>query len=392
MYIRTEYPLAIKGMQTAISQSKEHGLLGENILGTGFDFDIEIREGSGAFVCGEETALIHSIEGKIPEPTQRPPYPAQVGIWGCPTVINNVETLANVPVIMNRSAEWYSKIGTQTSKGTKIFSLVGKINNSGLIEVPMGITLREIIYDIGGGIPGNKKFKAVQTGGPSGGCIPNDHIDLPIDYESLQDTDSIMGSGGMIVMDEDTCMVDVSKFFIQFTNDESCGKCTTCRDGSEALLEVLTRITEGEGQEGDLEYLEELGLAIRDASMCGLGTTLPNPVLSTIKYFKDEYEAHIQGKNCPALVCRDLIKYYILAEKCVGCLLCLKDCPAGAIQGELKHIHLIDQSKCTKCGICLEVCPPKVSAVVKVSGEEARALKTLEKPLPVEMFRKTLEA
>jgi len=366
-------------MQIALSQARDHGLLGEGILGSNFSFDIEIREGSGAFVCGEETSLIHSIEGESPEPRQRPPFPAQVGLWGCPTVINNVETLANVPVIINRGAEWYSEIGTKNSKGTKIFSLVGKINNTGLIEVPMGITLREIIYDIGEGIPGNKKFKAVQTGGPSGGCIPNSLIDLPIDYDSLKEAGSIMGSGGMIVMDEDTCMVDVAKFFIQFTNDESCGKCTTCRDGSEALLEVLTRITKGDGREGDIEFLEELSLAIKDASMCGLGTTLPNPVLSTLQYFKDEYIAHIKEKRCPALACKDLIKYYIQTDKCVGCRLCLKNCPVGAIAGLAKHPHIIDQAKCTKCGTCLDVCPPKISAVVKISGEEARNLKSLEK-------------
>ncbi len=307
VYVRTEYPLAIKRMQIAIQQAREYGLLGENILGTGFDFDLEIRQGSGAFVCGEETSLIHSIEGRSPEPTQKPPYPAQVGIWSCPTVINNVETLATVPVIINRGAVWFSGIGTQTSKGTKIFSLVGKINNTGLIEVPMGITLREIIYEIGDGIPGNRRFKAVQTGGPSGGCIPAELMDIPIDYESLVRAGSMMGSGGMIVMDEDTCMVDVAKFYVQFTNDESCGKCTTCRDGSQALLEVLTRITDGEGQEGDIEFLEELGLAIKDASMCGLGTTLPNPVLSTIRYFRNEYEEHIRYKRCPAVVCRGII-------------------------------------------------------------------------------------
>jgi NADH-quinone oxidoreductase subunit F len=307
VYMRTEYPLAIQCLQEAIAQARENGLLGEKILGSGFDFDIEIREGSGAFVCGEETSLIHSIEGKSPEPRQRPPFPAQVGLWGCPTVINNVETLANVPFIINRGAELYSRIGTATSKGTKIFSLVGKINNTGLIEVPMGITLREIIYEIGGGIPGNKRFKAVQTGGPSGGCIPSSLIDLPIDYESLKEAGSIMGSGGMIVMDEDTCMVDVAKFFVQFTYDESCGKCSACREGSDALLEVLTRISDGEGREGDLEFLEELGLAIKDASMCGLGQSLPNPVLSALRYFRDEFEAHLKYKRCPSVVCRGII-------------------------------------------------------------------------------------
>lgn len=388
IYVRTEYPLAIKRMAIALTQARENGLLGENILGSDFSFDIEIREGSGAFVCGEETSLIHSIEGKTPEPRQRPPFPAQVGIWGCPTVINNVETLATVPVIIHRGADWFSSIGTETSKGTKIFSLVGKINNTGLIEVPMGITLREIVYDIGGGIPENKKFKAVQTGGPSGGCIPASLIDLPIDYDSLTEAGSMMGSGGMIVMDEDTCIVDVAKFFIQFTNDESCGKCSTCRDGSDAMLEVLTRITNGNGMDGDIEFLEELGSAIKDASMCGLGTTLPNPVLSTVRYFRDEYEAHIKEKRCPALVCKPLIQYYILAEKCIGCTKCLKECPADAIKGELKYIHIIDQLKCTKCGTCLDVCPPKIAAVVKLSGEDIKRAKTLETPVSVKEFKK----
>ncbi len=370
IYIRTEYPLALKRMETAISQAREYGLLGHDILGSGFDFDIEIRGGSGAFVCGEETSLIHSIEGDIPEPRQRPPFPAQSGLWGCPTVINNVETLANVPVIIARGADWYSGIGTETSKGTKIFSLVGKINNTGLIEVPMGITLREIVYEIGGGIPDGKKFKAVQTGGPSGGCIPSSLIDSPIDFESLQKAGSMMGSGGMIVIDEDTCVVDISKFFIQFTNDESCGKCVSCRDGSDALLEVLNRISDGEGRAGDVEFLEELAETVKDASMCGLGQTLPNPVLSTLRYFRDEYDAHINEKRCPALHCRNLIQYYIDPDKCVGCLKCLKNCPTEAIMGELKFVHIIDQDKCSKCGQCLEECPPKVSAVIKVTGND----------------------
>ncbi len=385
IYVRTEYPLAIKRMQLAIQQAREYGLLGENILDSGFSFNLEIREGSGAFVCGEETSLIHSIEGKSPEPRQRPPFPAQVGIWGCPTVINNVETLATVPVIINRGAEWFSKIGTATSKGTKIFSLVGKINNTGLIEVPMGITLREIIYEIGGGIPNNRKFKAVQTGGPSGGCIPASLMDLPIDYESLTQAGSMMGSGGMIVMDEDTCMVDVAKFFLQFTNDESCGKCTTCREGSEALLEVLTRITNGEGREGDIEFLEELGQAIKDASMCGLGTTLPNPVLSTIRYFRDEYEAHLTYKRCPAKACKNLMAFWIDPALCQACLICKRECPAESIYGEKNIIHVIDQTKCTKCGTCFDVCPPRFNAIKKISGEP---IPVVERGIPVERKKK----
>jgi NADP-reducing hydrogenase subunit HndC len=388
IYVRGEYPLAVKRINLAISSAKDYGLLGTNILGTDFSFDLEIRQGSGAFVCGEETSLILSIEGRGPEPVQRPPFPAQSGIWGNPTVINNVETWATVPVILSRGADWFSKIGTETSKGTKIFSLVGKVNNAGLIEVPMGITLREIIYDIGGGIPNNKRFKSVQTGGPSGGCIPESMIDIPIDYESLTAAGSMMGSGGMIVMDEDTCMVDVAKFFIQFTNDESCGKCSTCRDGSEALHEVLTNITKGNGKEEDLEYLEEAGYAIKDASGCGLGQTLPNPVLSTLRYFRDEYEAHIKEKRCPALVCKDLIKYYILPDKCTGCKLCLKNCSAAAIKGDLKLVHVIDQSKCTKCGTCLDVCPPKVSAIIKVTGKEMENITGVEEPYPVERRKK----
>jgi len=382
IYVRSEYPLAIERMETAISQAREYGLLGKDILESGFDFDIEIREGSGAFVCGEESSLIHSIEGDIPEPRQRPPFPAQSGLWGFPTLINNVETLANVPAIIAKGAGWYSSIGTETSKGTKIFSLVGKINNTGLVEVPMGITLREVIYEIGGGIPGGKEFKAVQTGGPSGGCIPVAMLDSPIDYESLTKAGSMMGSGGMIVMDEDTCVVDVSKFFIQFTNDESCGKCVSCRDGSDAILEVLTRISGGTGKEEDIDFLTELGQTVKDASMCGLGQTLPNPVLSTLRYFKDEYEAHIKEKRCPALVCKHLIRYYIDPDKCVGCLKCLKICPVSAIQGELKYVHIIDQDKCTKCGQCLEVCPPKVTAVSKVSGNDMESLEQLPQIIP----------
>jgi NADP-reducing hydrogenase subunit HndC len=388
IYVRGEYPLAVKRINMAIASALDYGLLGDNILGTDFSFDLEIRQGSGAFVCGEETSLILSIEGRGPEPVQRPPFPAQSGIWGNPTIINNVETWATVPVILSRGADWFSQIGTETSKGTKIFSLVGKVNNAGLIEVPMGITLKEIIYEIGGGIPDKKKFKAVQTGGPSGGCIPESLIDIPIDYESLTEAGSMMGSGGMIVMDEDTCMVDVAKFFIQFTNDESCGKCSTCRDGSEALHEVLTNITNGEGKEEDLEYLEEAGYAIKDASGCGLGQTLPNPVLSTLKYFREEYEAHVKEKKCPSLVCKNLIKYYILPDKCTGCKLCLKNCSAGAIKGDLKLVHVIDQSKCTKCGVCLEVCPPKVSAIIKMTGKEIESITGMEEPYPVKARKK----
>jgi NADP-reducing hydrogenase subunit HndC len=369
VYIRNEYPLAMNRLEIALEQAREYGLLGENILDTDFNFDIKIQRGAGAFVCGEETALIASIEGGPPEPRQRPPFPAQSGVWRKPTNINNVETWANVPAIINRGAEWFASIGTEKSKGTKVFSLVGKISNTGLVEVPMGIRLREIIYDIGGGIPDGKQFKAVQTGGPSGGCIPAELLDLPVDYERLTEAGSIMGSGGMIVLDEDTCMVDIARYFLKFTNDESCGKCTSCREGSEALLEVLNRICQGEGREGDIEFLQELGEAIKDASMCGLGQTLPNPVLSTLRYFRDEYEAHIKEKRCPGYVCKDLIAYYIDPDKCKACLICLRNCPADAIIGDKDQIHVIDQSKCTKCGTCLEVCPSRFGAVIRLSGE-----------------------
>lgn len=356
VYIRNEYPLAMKRLEIAIDQARQYGLLGNNIFDTGFNFDIKIFRGAGAFVCGEETSLIASIEGKPPEPRQRPPFPAQSGVWGKPTNINNVETWATVPTIIFRGAEWFSAIGTEKSKGTKVFSLVGKINNTGLVEVPMGITLRKVIYDIGGGIPGGKKLKAVQTGGPSGGCIPAALIDLPIDYEQLTKIGSIMGSGGMVVMDEDTCMVDIARYFIKFTNDESCGKCSSCREGSEALLEILNRICNGEGEEEDIIFLEELGKAIKDASLCGLGQTLPNPVLSTLQYFKDEYEAHIKEKKCPAGVCKALVQYSVDKEKCNGCLLCAKNCPQNAITGKRKEPQTIDQDKCIKCNMCYEVC------------------------------------
>lgn len=363
VYIRNEYPLAVERLEIAIKQAREYGLLGENIFDTGFNFDVEIKRGAGAFVCGEETSLMASIEGRSPEPRQRPPFPVQSGLWGYPTNINNVETWATVPSIIIRNAEWFSSIGTEKSKGTKIFSLVGKINNTGLVEVPMGISLKEIIYDIGGGIPDGKKFKAVQTGGPSGGCIPASLIDLPVDYEKLAEVGSIMGSGGMIVMDEDTCVVDIAKYFLQFTNDESCGKCTSCREGSDALLEILNRISNGEGKEEDLVFLEELAYAIKDASLCGLGQTLPNPVLSTLRYFKDEYLAHIKEKKCPAKVCKALIQFSIDKEKCTGCQLCAKSCPQNVITGQRKEPHTIDQSKCIKCNMCFDVC--RFKAVIK---------------------------
>jgi NADH:ubiquinone oxidoreductase subunit F (NADH-binding)/ferredoxin len=362
LYVRTEYPLAIKRLKNAIMQAKSYGLLGENIFNSGFNFDLEITQGAGAFVCGEETSLIASIEGRPAEPRIRPPFPAQKGLYGQPTNINNVETWANIPVILSLGGDWYSSIGTEKSKGTKVFSLVGKINNTGLVEVPMGITLREIIYDIGGGIPHNKEFKAVQTGGPSGGCIPKSLIDSPVDYERLASAGSIMGSGGMVVMDEDTCVVDVAKFFLDFTQDESCGKCNSCREGTEVLLETLEKISQGDGTEEDLEFLEELAQGIKDASLCGLGQTAPNPVLSTLQYFKEEYKAHIIDKRCPAGVCKALIRISIEEEKCKACGLCKKLCPTEAISGEKKKPHYIDLEKCIKCKSCLSAC--KFEAIV----------------------------
>ena len=356
IYIRDEYPLALQNITTAIEQAEQMGLLGDNILGTGFNLRLIISKGAGAFVCGEETALIASIEGKIGEPRQRPPFPAVRGLWKKPTNINNVETWATVPVIFANGADWFSSIGTEGSKGTKIFSLVGKINNTGLVEVPMGTTLREVIYDIGGGIPEGKAFKAVQTGGPSGGCLPKEHLDLPIDYDSLFQAGSIMGSGGMIVMDENTCMVDVAKYFLNFLRDESCGKCISCREGTQRMWEIVNNITEGNSAESDIDLLEQLAVAVKDASMCGLGQTAANPVLSTTRYFKDEYLAHIRDKKCPAAVCKDLIQYSILPENCTGCLACIKPCPQEAITGELKQVHILDQEKCIKCGACFEVC------------------------------------
>ncbi len=356
IYVRDEYPLAVQRIKIAVQQAREYGLLGENIFDTGYHFDIEVIRGGGAFVCGEETALMASIEGKVGRPRSRPPFPAVKGLWGKPTNINNVETWANVPAIILRGAKWYASLGTEKSKGTKIFSLVGKINNSGLVEVPMGITLREIIFGIGGGIPNGKQFKAVQTGGPSGGCIPESLLDLTVDYEALTQAGAIMGSGGLIVMDENTCMVDVALYFVSFLVEESCGKCTPCRVGLQRMKEMLVKITEGEGEEGDIERLEKLAHVIGSGSLCGLGQTAPNPVLTTLKYFRNEYEAHIKQKKCPAGVCKKLIVYKINPQKCTGCRACVKVCPVDAISGEKKQVHVIDSQLCTRCGSCEEIC------------------------------------
>lgn len=374
IYVRMEYPLAVENVTTALKQAEDLGLLGDSILGSEFNFKIHVFKGAGAFVSGEETSLMASIEGRRAFPTQKPPFPAQKGLWGKPTNINNVETWANIPQIISKGSEWFSGIGTRNSKGTKIFSLVGKINNTGLVEVPMGISLREIIYEIGGGIKDGKEFKAVQTGGPSGGCIPSSMLDLPIDFDTLTKAGSMMGSGGMIVMDEDTCMVDVARYFLNFTQEESCGKCVPCRIGTKQLVDILTRITKGEGVDSDIQKLKELAKTVKDGSLCGLGQTAPNPVLTTLKYFQDEYEAHIKEGSCPALSCKDLICYFIEPDKCVGCLLCKKNCPVNAISGERKEIHVIDQSLCIKCGVCLDVCPPKVSAVSKYTGNERKKI------------------
>jgi len=363
VYIRAEYPLAVKRLAKAINDAREYGFLGNNILGTDFSFDIEIKYGAGAFVCGEETALIKSMEGERGEPTSKPPFPAEAGYWGKPTNVNNVETLANIPVIINKGANWFNKIGTEKSKGTKVFALAGKINNVGLIEVPMGITLREIIFDIGGGIKDGKKFKAVQTGGPSGGCLTEKDLDTPIDYDTLLAKGSMMGSGGMIVMDEDDCMVAVAKFYLEFTVDESCGKCTPCRVGNKRLYEMLEKVTSGKASMEDLEKIKLLSNVIKDTALCGLGQTAPNPVLSTITNFWDEYLAHVRNKKCPSGQCKELITYTINKDKCVGCTACLRVCPVYAISGKVREPHVIDQEKCIKCGACYTTC--KFNAIEK---------------------------
>jgi NADP-reducing hydrogenase subunit HndC len=378
IYVRQEYPLAVENVLLAIKTAEEYGLLGENILGSGFDFKVQVHMGAGAFVCGESTALMTALEGRVGEP--RPEYIRSniKGLYEKPSVLNNVETWANVPLIINKGSDWFTQYGTETSKGTKIFSLVGKITNTGLVEVPMGMPLNDIIFTIGGGIPDGKKFKAVQTGGPSGGCIPEDLLNLPVGFDELSNAGSMMGSGGMIIMDEDTCMVDVARYFIAFLTDESCGKCTPCREGLRQMLKILTRITQGKGKEGDIELLEELSETAKEAALCALGKSAPNPFLSTLKYFRDEYEAHIKEKRCPALSCKELISFYIDPDKCMACMTCARKCPANAIESAKKQIHVIDQDKCTKCGTCFEVCPDKFRAVTKISGEP------VPPPLPVD--------
>jgi len=363
VYVRAEYPIAVHRLQIAIDQAKEYGLLGKNIFDTGFDFDLEIRLGAGAFVCGEETALLTSIEGNRGEPRSRPPFPAVKGLFGKPTVLNNVETFANIPQIMLKGADWFASMGTEKSKGTKVFALGGNVTNVGLVEIPMGITLREIVEEIGGGVPNGKKFKAAQTGGPSGGCIPAEHFDVPIDYENLASVGSMMGSGGLIVMDEDNCMVDMAKYFLDFTVEESCGKCSPCRIGTKRLYEILEKITSGNGELEDLDKMEMLCHHISISSLCALGQTASNPVVSMYKYFKDEYKAHVIDKKCPAGVCKDLLQYVVVPEKCIGCTLCAKVCPANCISGKVKEVHEIDQSQCIKCGVCVEKC--KFDAIIK---------------------------
>ena len=363
IYVRAEYPIAVKRLRIAIDQAREYGLLGNNILGTGFKFDIDLRLGAGAFVCGEETALMTSIEGNRGEPRPRPPFPAERGLFQKPSILNNVETYANIPQIILNGAEWFASMGTEKSKGTKVFALGGKIKHTGLVEVPMGTTLRQIVEEVGGGIPNGKKFKAAQTGGPSGGCIPAEHFDVPVDYEHLAALGSIVGSGGMIIMDEDNCMVDIAKFFLEFTVDESCGKCTPCRIGTRRMLEILTKITEGNGTMEDLDKLEELCVFVKENSLCGLGQTAPNPVLSTLRYFRDEYIAHIVDKRCPAGVCKSLLRFVIDPDKCKGCTACARKCPVNAITGSIKQPHVIDTAKCIKCGSCIETC--KFGAISK---------------------------
>jgi NADH:ubiquinone oxidoreductase subunit F (NADH-binding)/(2Fe-2S) ferredoxin/NAD-dependent dihydropyrimidine dehydrogenase PreA subunit len=369
VYVRAEYPLAVKRLRLAIKDAEERHYIGDNILGTDFSYRVHVKEGAGAFVCGEETALLASIEGRRGTPRPRPPFPPDSGLWGKPTVVNNVKSLANVPVIIDRGADWYSTIGTENSKGTAVFALTGNILNSGLIEVPMGNTLRQIIYDVGGGIPGGKAFKAVQIGGPSGGCLPESLLDLPIDFDSLSQAGAMMGSGGMVVMDQDTCMVDTARYFLTFTQAESCGKCVPCRLGTKRMLEILTRITEGEGTEDDIDLLLDMAEGVKDSALCGLGQTCPNPVLTTLKYFHDEYEEHVKNHRCPAGVCKALISYYIDPEKCQACQICLRQCPVDAIEGGKDTIHVIKQDVCTKCGSCLIACPARFSAVKVISGE-----------------------
>jgi NADH-quinone oxidoreductase subunit F len=389
IYIRAEYPLAIKRLKVALKQMAEYGLLGDNILGSNFSFHIKIKQGAGAFVCGEETALIASIEGRRGMPRPRPPFPAQAGLWGKPTNINNVETWSNVSAILQGGARWYANYGTEKSRGTKTFALAGQIERTGLIEVPMGITLEKIIYGIGGGIPDGKHFKAAQTGGPSGGCLPASQLKLPVDYESLAEAGSIMGSGGMVVMNKDSCMVDIARYFLSFTQVESCGKCVPCRLGTKQMLSILENICSGNGQPQDIDLLLELSKSIKAGSLCGLGQTAPNPVLTTTQYFREEYEAHIRDRRCPALICTELISYYILPNKCQGCVICLRECPSEAISGGKRLVHIIDQGKCTKCGICLDVCPAQFDAVVKVSGE---TVETPSKPIPITAQRPKKQA